>query len=134
MAGSADGQPGCPPVKWDYVPDELRIRYDSDLISIPNAVRVSAERFGDRDAVVDGTDRLSFTQLHEAMVACVRSMLAIGIAPGDRVAVWAPNGLRWILAALGIQGAGAILVPVNTRFKGEEGAYVLRKSGASALV
>ena len=60
-------------------------------------------------------------------------MLAFGVRPGDRVAVWGPNTGRWLLAALGVLGAGAVLVPLNTRFKGEEAAYVLRKSGASAL-
>ncbi|NDJ90097.1 long-chain fatty acid--CoA ligase [Mycolicibacter senuensis] len=110
------------------------MRYDEHLVSIPNAVRVSARRFGDRDAVIDATNRLTFRQLEEAMLACVRAMMALGVAPGDRVALWAPNSARWVLAALGIQGAGGVLVPVNTRFKGDEAAYVLRKSGATALV
>ena len=45
--------------------------------------------------------------------------------PGDRVAIWAPNGYRWIVAALGLWEAGAVLVPVNTRFKGAEAAVIL---------
>jgi long-subunit acyl-CoA synthetase (AMP-forming) len=56
------------------------------------------------------------------------------VRPGTRVALWAPNSARWILAALGILGAGGILVPINTRFKGEEAAFVLKRSGATALV
>jgi HIP---CoA ligase len=46
----------------------------------------------------------------------------------------APNCARWIVAALGILGAGGVLVPLNTRFKGPEAAYILRKSGANMLV
>ena len=56
-----------------------------------------------------------------------------GIEPGDRVAVWAPNSLEWIVAALAITTAGGVLVPVNTRFKGAEAAYILapqRRAGA----
>src|SRR5262249_61122770 len=47
--------------------------------------------------------------------------------------IWAPNGHRWIIAALGILGAGGVLVPVNTRFKGGEAAYVLARTRAQAL-
>ena len=53
--------------------------------------------------------------------------------PGDRVAIWAPNSWEWIVAALGALGAGAWLVPVNTRFKGDEAAYVLERADAAAL-
>jgi len=61
-------------------------------------------------------------------------MTAIGVGPGVRVALWAPNSARWVLAALGVLGAGGVLVPVNTRFTGPEAAYVLEKSGAGTLV
>ncbi|MFV2177722.1 AMP-binding protein [Actinomadura sp. LOL_016] len=119
--------------RWSYVPPDLRIRYDEELVSIPNAVRVAAAPHGRREAVVEGDLRLTFGQLADAMIDTVRAVMALGIEPGDRVAVWAPNCARWILAALGVQGAGGVLVPLNTRFRGEEAAYVLRKSGATAL-
>ena len=54
--------------------------------------------------------------------------------PGGRVAIWAPNCAEWMLAALGALRAGAVLVPMNTRFKGGEAAYILRASGATTLV
>jgi HIP---CoA ligase len=118
---------------WEYIPDELRIRYDELCVSIPQAVRIAAQQFGSDEAIVDGELRISFADLESMMVDSVRAVIALGVQPGDRVAVWAPNGWQWIVAALGIHGAGGVLVPVNTRFKGEEAAYVLRKSGASAL-
>jgi HIP---CoA ligase len=119
--------------QWGYIPAELRIRYDEEFASIPDAVRAAARRFPDAEALVDGDERWSFADLETAMRASVRSVLAMGVHPGDRVALWAPNSARWIIAALGILGAGGILVPVNTRFKGQEAAYVLEKSGAVAL-
>src|SRR5262245_792813 len=61
-------------------------------------------------------------------------MMAAGVKSGDRVAIWAPNGLGWIVAALGAQSAGAAIVPINTRFKGEEAAYVLSASKPVMLV
>ena len=119
---------------WHYIPPELRIRYDQECVSIPHAVRLAAARHGDREALVDGDLRLTFAQLEQQMLASVRAVLALGVRPGDRVAVWAPNSARWVLAALGVHGAGGVLVPVNTRFKGAEAAYVLERSGARVLV
>ena len=65
--------------------------------------------------------------------SATRAAIAQGIEPGDRVAIWAPNSWEWIVAALGVLGAGAWLVPVNTRFKGDEAAYVLDRADAVAL-
>ena len=55
------------------------------------------------------------------------------IEPGDRVAIWAPNIHEWVAALIGVHGAGAVLVPINTRFRGAEAADVLRRSGARLL-
>jgi acyl-CoA synthetase (AMP-forming)/AMP-acid ligase II len=96
-------------------------------------VRAAAKWHGDRPAIVDGGEVLTFAQLAIRVQQATRALLALGIARGDRVAVWAPNGWRWIVAALAVHSAGAALVPINTRFKGEEAAYVLGKSGARAL-
>lgn len=106
-----------------------------DLVwgSVPALVAYAAEHFGSAEAVVDGPLRLSFIELAEQSIHLTRAIIAAGIEPGDRVALWAPNSARWILAALGSLGAGAVLVPLNTRFKGPEAAYVLRRSGARLL-
>ncbi len=79
------------------------------------------------------TTRLTFDELAERVAAATRAIVANGIDRGDRVAIWAPNCAEWMLAALGAVGAGALLVPLNTRFKGAEAAYVLRESGARML-
>src|SRR5207244_4517590 len=62
-----------------------------------------------------------------------RALMARGIERGDRVSIWAPNRLEWVVAALAVHSAGGVLVPINTRYKGGEAGYVLRKSGAKAL-
>src|SRR5262249_62163838 len=80
-----------------------------------------------------GVDRLTYAELGARIGAAARALLASGIEPGDRVAVWAPNSPEWIVAALGVTTAGGVLVPVNTRFKGAEAGYVLARSGARAL-
>ncbi|GGN36635.1 FadD3 family acyl-CoA ligase [Streptomyces fuscichromogenes] len=109
------------------------MRHDQEFRSIPNVIRIAARRFGDAPAIVDGAVRLTFRELEERMVQAVRGALALGIGPGDRVGLCAPNCVEWIVAALGIQGAGGVLVPLNTRFKARETSYILRRSGARAL-
>ncbi|MGA2520983.1 MAG: FadD3 family acyl-CoA ligase [Acidimicrobiales bacterium] len=108
-------------------------RGDLRWVSIPGLVADAAARFGEAEAIVDGSVRLSFAQLEEEAIAATAAAMAAGIHPGDRVALWAPNVAEWVVAALGLTGAGAALVPLNTRFKGPEAAYVLRRSGARAL-
>lgn len=118
---------------WRYLPQDSRTRYDLECGTIPNALRQTARRLPDTEALVAEDGRRSFGELDEDMHDAVRAVLALGVQPGDRVVLWGPNSGRWLLAALGILGAGAVLVPLNTRFKGEEAAYVLRKSGAGLL-
>ena len=93
----------------------------------------SVERFGDDHAIEDGNITLTFKQLQSAAHEATRALMACGIEKGDRVAIWAPNVWEWVVAALGIHGAGGVLVPINTRFKGTEASYVLSKSGAKVL-
>lgn len=101
--------------------------------TIPRLLAASAARFGERSAVEDGPVKLSFRALAERARDATRAFVAAGLAPGERVAIWAPNLHEWIVTALGLLGAGGVLVPLNTRFKAAEAAYVLRKSGARWL-
>jgi acyl-CoA synthetase (AMP-forming)/AMP-acid ligase II len=96
--------------------------------------RSSAERFGEADAVIDGERCLSFADVAREMRAFAASLIAAGVEPGDRVALWAPNSAAWITAALGIHAARAWLVPLNTRFTGVEASYILSKTDARVLV
>jgi acyl-CoA synthetase (AMP-forming)/AMP-acid ligase II len=123
----------------DEVSDITDPRGDLQWGTIPGLVEDAAARFGQREALVDlhGPDgtitRLTFDELAEGVATATRAIVANGIDRGDRVAIWAPNCAEWVLAALGAVGAGAFLVPLNTRFKGAEAAYVLRESGARIL-
>jgi acyl-CoA synthetase (AMP-forming)/AMP-acid ligase II len=94
----------------------------------------AADRFGDAEAVVDGSLRLSYVQLAERIRRAAGAFAELGVGKGDRVAVWAPNSAEWIVAAFGIMTAGGVLVPVNTRFKASEAADVVARSGAKAVM
>jgi HIP---CoA ligase len=102
--------------------------------TVPAALERAARDFGDAEAVVDHSDRWTFAQLHDESLRVARALAASGVRPGDRVALWSPNSARWIAASFGVYAAGAVLVPVNTRFKGMEAAHVLGRAGASVLL
>ena len=90
----------------------------------------------DRDAIVDveAGKTLTFRQLGQEARRAAAAFMAAGVERGDRVAIWAPNIWEWVVAALGLHSAGAALIPLNTRFKGREAAYILRRSRAKILV
>ena len=102
------------------------------MLTIPQVVRATA-KFGEREALVDGSRRWSFVEVVHEIELAARAFIAHGLEHGDRVAIWAPNSAEWIFAALGAQLVGGVLVPINTRFKGHEAAYVLERSGAKFL-
>jgi HIP---CoA ligase len=110
-----------------------RVRSEVAWPTIPAMVRDAARRDPGAEAVVSGTRRVSYRNLLVQVNDAARGLVASGVAHGDRVAVWAPNSIEWIIAALGITTAGAVLVPVNTRFKGAEAAYVLARSNARVV-
>ena len=105
----------------------------SDEHTIPRLVQAVAKRFADKNAIEDGPRQLTYAELAAECLRATRACCAMGIRPGDRVAIWAPNISEWVIAAIGLQSVGGVLVPLNTRLKGAEAGYVLRKSGARLL-
>jgi HIP---CoA ligase len=102
--------------------------------TITAALTRAAVAFEHDEAVVDGETRWTFAQLLAESARVARALVASDIAPGDRVALWAPNSARWIAASFGVYLAGGVLVPISTRFKGTEAGQVLRRSGAQLLL
>lgn len=101
--------------------------------TIPQMVAYQAETLAEAPAIVDGATTLTFREVADRVDETARALIALGINKGDRVAIWAPNTWEWIVCALGIHTAGAVMVPVNTRYKGVEASYLLEKSRAKAL-
>jgi acyl-CoA synthetase (AMP-forming)/AMP-acid ligase II len=108
----------------------------ADLIwaTVPRLVEDAATRHAATEALVDGDTRLTYGQLAPEVDRYARAFVAAGVDVGDRVAIWGPNCAEWMLAALGVLRSGGVVVPLNTRFKGGEAAYILRNSGAKLLV
>jgi acyl-CoA synthetase (AMP-forming)/AMP-acid ligase II len=109
-------------------------RADLTWGTIPALVARGALAHGDTEVVVDGDTRLTYAELPEAVDLYARAFVAARVDRGERVAIWAPNSAAWMLAALGALRAGAVVVPMNTRFKGGEAAYIVRASGATTMV
>ena len=96
--------------------------------TVPHAAQAAAERWGDVPGLIENGRTWTFAELWADARTAASAFLARGVGPGDVVAIWAPNQREWILAALGLQIAGAALVPLNTRLKGKEAGDILRRS------
>ena len=101
--------------------------------TIPQLVDWAAHQFGEAVFLEEDGKTLSFNDFSQRARQVAGALMDLGIQPGDRIAVWAPNISEWVLAALGAQCAGAVLVTMNTRYKGNEAAYLLRASRARLL-
>ncbi|TDB94286.1 FadD3 family acyl-CoA ligase [Actinomadura sp. 7K534] len=102
-------------------------------LTIPAVLARAAGASPDVEAVVDGDVRVTYAELRERVREAAGAFAGAGVAPGDRVAIWAPNSLSWIVTVLGAVSAGATLVPLNTRFKGDEARWPLAKARVKAL-
>ncbi len=102
--------------------------------TIGSFVDERARRDGSREALVFNGQRATFADLARDVDAFARGLIQLGIAPGDRVALWMTNRTEWVHAALAVMRIGAVLLPVNTRFRTEDAAYVLGQSDASVLI
>ncbi|MGI9275154.1 MAG: FadD3 family acyl-CoA ligase [Endozoicomonas sp.] len=105
----------------------------ASIKTIPELLDVVAEQYSNLNAIEDGQTTLTYQQLNQLRLQAAAALIDMGVEPGDRVAVWAPNIWEWVVASLGLQTAGAALVPLNTRMKGAEAGFVLRASGAKVL-
>jgi HIP---CoA ligase len=102
--------------------------------TIPSMVAHAAARYGDKVfALAEDGQATSFASFARRVTGLGARLLSMGVKAGDRVAILAPNSTEWVVAACAIMGIGAIMIPVNTRFKGPEVRYILEKARVSVL-
>ncbi len=106
----------------------------ADPRTIPQVLDRIADQYSDHDALVTDDRRLTFAQLRDEVRTAAAAMIDLGVAAGDRVAIWSPNTWHWVVASLATTYAGAIVVPLNTRYTAGEAADILGRTGASLLV
>ena len=102
--------------------------------TIPALLLADEAEAPDVPALVTEDARVTYAELAASARAFAAGLIATGVRRGDRVAVWLPNGADWLTVHWAAALAGAILVPLSTRNRPAEVEYILRQSGASALV
>jgi len=106
-------------------------RYCKRPHTIIEMLRASVERGPAAEAVVEiGGPSATYQQLWDRAACVAGGLHAAGISAGDRVAIRLVNGLDWVIAFFGSLMAGAVVVPVNTRFAEQEVAYVVEDAAA----
>jgi fatty-acyl-CoA synthase len=94
----------------------------------------AARRWGPREGLIFQDRRYTFSQIAEEVDLAARAAMAAGVRKGDHVALWLQNGDQFVFIALGLLKAGAVLVPINTRFRTADLQYVLRQSDSTYLI
>jgi fatty-acyl-CoA synthase len=102
--------------------------------TLSQVLRETAERFGPRPAILDPSGvTLSYEELNTEVDRLARGLLDLGVEKGDKVGLWMPNIPEWIVAYYAIARIGAVVVPMNTRYKTHEVEYILDDSEATTL-
>jgi HIP---CoA ligase len=101
--------------------------------TVPAALDRFARQFPDHDALITENRSFTGTTLLEEVYRAASALIRLGVAPGDRVAIWSPNTWHWVVACLAIHHAGAAMVPLNTRYTAAEASDILARTGAPVL-
>ena len=93
-----------------------------------------ASRFPDIEGLVYEERRYTFAKIAAEIDKAAKRLIAIGVEPGEKVALWLNNSDDWIFIAFAVHKIGAVLVPINTRFRSRDLEYVLKQSDSAILV
>ena len=94
----------------------------------------AARKHGDREALWFDGNRTGFSHLAAEVDRAAQGLLALGIRPGEKVALWLNNRPEWMHLMFAVFRIGAVLVPVNTRLRPSELAYLLKQSNSATLI
>src|SRR5215813_2134525 len=93
-----------------------------------------ASRLPDRVGLVFGSARYTFHEIAARIDEAARRLIASGVGHGEHVALWLNNSDDWIFIAFAVEKIGAVLVPINTRFRSRDLSYVLAQSDSAFLI
>jgi acyl-CoA synthetase (AMP-forming)/AMP-acid ligase II len=103
-------------------------------LTTPAVLGRMAYDFADHEALVTEDRTFTFAELHEEVRRTAAAIAGLGVKPGDRVAIWSPNTWHWVVGCLATHYAGAVLVPLNTRYTAEEATDILGRTNAPLLI
>ena len=110
-------------------------RYLNRPQSLVHMLRATVDKWPNKEALVElGGERITYTQLWDRSARVAGGLRAMGVHPGDRVAIRLGNSINWCSAFFGILMAGAVVVPVNTRFSESEVEHVITDSGSKVVI
>jgi fatty-acyl-CoA synthase len=107
---------------------------ESEGLTFGRLVDHAAERWGDREALCFEGRRWTFAQLRDETDRVARGLIAAGIGPGEHVCLWLNNRPEYLFTFFAVAKIGAILVPINTRFRTRDMAYIVQQSDATTLI
>ena len=123
-----------PPPRPAYaLPERHRGRWDGRT-PVGELPARAAARWGERESLVFGTARQSFAEIARRADDAAKGLIALGVAPGDKVCIWLNNCPEWIHLLFAIARIGAVLVPANTRFRTGDIEYLIRQGDCSTLI
>jgi fatty-acyl-CoA synthase len=123
--------------------DERRLAYSHGISDVPLRCETIGRMWnevvaahGERGAIVSRHQgiRWTYAELGAQVERCARGLLAAQVEKGDRVGIWAPNLVEWVVVQFATARVGAILVNVNPSYRAHELAFALRQSGCSLLI
>ena len=105
-------------------------------MTIPELLAATTRRLPDQTAAVfaDKNIRWSYREFYELTLQMAAGLLALGVAPGDRVGIWSPNRWEWVALQYASAQIGTILVSINPAYRRAELEYALNKTGVSVLM
>lgn len=106
----------------------------NDLRTVPAALDRLVRQLPDHTALIAEDRRFTSTELRDAVYGAAAALIALGVEPADRVAIWSPNTWHWVVACLAIHHAGAAVVPLNTRYTATEATAATLGKAPSELV
>ena len=105
-----------------------------DKQTLGDLLNSAADRFGPREALMYEGQRWTFDEFRDEVDRVARALINLGIQPGDKVSIWMPNRAEWLFLFGAVAKIGAILVPINTRFRTGDMEYLVNHSDSAALI
>ncbi|MCE2499978.1 MAG: AMP-binding protein [Dehalococcoidia bacterium] len=105
-----------------------------DKQTIGDLLNQAAERFGPREALMYEGRRWTFAEFRDEVDRVARALINLGVQPGDKVSLWMPNRAEWLFLFGAIAKIGAVIVPINTRFRTGDMEYLVQHSDSTALI
>ena len=94
----------------------------------------AARRWGSQEALVFKGSRWTWNEFSVEVDKAAKALIAIGVAPGEKVALWMNNKPEWLFLMYAVAKVGAVLVPLNTRYRTEDIDYVMKQSTTGTVI